>query len=270
MKPTRLCTALLAAVCAVCGTARAADPHRESLSASGLAARLDALQQNGSSHLRLRLETDGPSGKSVLQIQILQLRTPAATHLLCQILWPKERQGEGVLLKQEGRKPISGFVFTPPDAMKAVDGEALREPLFGSDLRLADLIENFYAWESQTFGAEEEAGRVKCRILESKPGGGRRTVDVLVRSWIDTARLVPMRVEKFSKPGRPGRIFETTRVTREEDGRFLPASLTIRAPDAQSTTSLEGSRINTRVSYTPENFTPDALRAIQKPTLTGP
>jgi hypothetical protein len=267
MSPLRA-TAL--ALLAAALTVRAADPPADSLSAPDLAARLDALQQNGSSYLRMRLEVENPSSKSLLQIHILQLRTPASTSMLCQTLWPKPHQGESVLLKQTGNQPPTGTRFTPPDAIESLDFEALGDPLFGSDLRLVDLIENCYAWESQTFVGDGMVGRVNCRILESKPGRGRRAFDTMVRSWIDTARLVPLRVEKFSKPGPPVRIIETTRVTREDDGRYIPAALTVRAPGLESVTRLEGSRINTRVSYQPDVFTPGALRQIQKSKVADP
>lgn len=75
-------------------SANAADTGAE------LAAKLSASQQDGSSLVRLKMESRGVT----LQLQIKQRRTASATEVVYQILWPKERLGEAVLLKKN-RQP---------------------------------------------------------------------------------------------------------------------------------------------------------------------
>ena len=73
------------------------------VSAKDLAAGLSALQ-DGASYVRLRLEVKQPADttKIALQLQIKERRTKSATDLVYQMLWPKERKGEAVLLHKDG------------------------------------------------------------------------------------------------------------------------------------------------------------------------
>ena len=60
---------------------RSADPASSAISATDLAARLSAWQQDGASYARLRMEVKQPPGttKSALQIQIKARRTKTST-----------------------------------------------------------------------------------------------------------------------------------------------------------------------------------------------
>jgi hypothetical protein len=237
------------------------------LSANELANRLSTLQQDGSSYIRLRLVVMPSSGapSTTLQIQLVQRRTKNSTDVIYQILWPKDRKGESVLLRKSGNRPATGSHFVPPGTMHPLDSSMMKDPLFGSDLSYADSIENFFAWDSQKIVGEERVGRVNCQILESKPGKGQHSIYSSVRSWVDTNRLVPLRVEKFFSQGQPTRRIETTRVSKEDDGRYIPASLRIRGPRNESVTDLEGSRLDTRVTYEERDFTPEALKELKRP-----
>src|ERR1051325_9530771 len=72
-----------------------------SMSAQELAARLSALQQNGNSYVRVRMEVKEPASATTLQLQIKSRRTKSATDVVYQVLWPKERKGEAVLLRKK-------------------------------------------------------------------------------------------------------------------------------------------------------------------------
>ena len=64
--------------------------------------------------MRLRLEVKQPADttKISLQLQIKERRTRTATDLVYQVLWPKERKGEAVLLhKADGSPPTGRFSF---------------------------------------------------------------------------------------------------------------------------------------------------------------
>lgn len=248
------------AVCLL--TAQAADPPI-TVNAQDLAARLSTLQQDGSSFIRLRMEVKQPSGTSAFQIQVRQLRTKTSTDVIYQILWPKERKGEAVMLTKSGNRAPTGTRFVPPATTETLGASAMKDPLFDSDLSYADIIENFFAWESQSFTGRETIGRVSCPILESKPGSGQRSIYSKVRTWVDPVRLVPLRIEKFMGSAEPVRRIETTRVTREDDGRHIPSELNIQGPRKNSVTVVEGSRLDTRVKYGPKDFTTEALKDLK-------
>ena len=97
---TRITVALLC-LFAIVSNAGAADAVAPALSARDLAGRISSVQE-GASFVRLIMETKDAAGaaKGTLQLQIKQRRTGTATDLVYQVLWPKERKGEAVLLHQ--------------------------------------------------------------------------------------------------------------------------------------------------------------------------
>jgi len=242
----------------------AADEAPNTVNAKELASRLSALQQDGSSYVRIRLNVNQPSGatKSAYQIQIRQRRTKGTTDVVYQVLWPKEKKGEAVMLSKSGNQSPTGTLYIPPETVKTLSASQMREPLFDSDLCYADIIENFFAWDSQTIVGQEKIGRVNCVILESKPGGQRSTYSK-VRSWIDLDRLIPLRVEKFLSSSGPARRIETTKVNKEDDGRYMPSELRVQGPNQGSVTVVEGSRIDTSVDYGAEDFTVESLKKLK-------
>ena len=204
-------------------SARGAETEPSAMSARDLAARLSAVQ-DGVSYVRLRLEVKEPSGttKIALQVQIKQRRTKTATDLVYQVLWPKERKGEAVLLHQADGRPPTGSLFMPPDRLRSLDASQMNEALFGSDLSYQDIIENFFAWENQTIAGTEVLNGLSCVILESRTGKGESSTYARVRSWIDPRRFVPLRVEKYLPSGQPARRIETTRVVTDDHGSLHP------------------------------------------------
>ena len=229
------------------------------LSAKDLAARLSAGMEDGNSFVRMRLEKGAP--KETLQLQIKQRRTKNSTEVVYQVLWPKERKGESVLLRKTGTRPTSGALFTPPNTTRTLDAGDMKEALFGSDLTYEDVVDNFFAWEQQTLAGTEEVGGVLCQILESKPGKSGHSSYGSVRSWIDLRRLVPLRVEKYSTGNQPLRRIDTTRVGTV-DGRQTPTNLTIRRSGQTSSTTLDGSKLQHGVTYTDSEFTSDGIKEV--------
>jgi Outer membrane lipoprotein-sorting protein len=248
-------------------SARAAEPTEPALSAQDLAARLNALQQDGTCYVRLRMEVKQPAGvtQSALQLQIKSRRTKMATDVVYQILWPKERKGEAVLLRKAGDRAATGSLFVPPNTVRPIDSSQMKEPLFGSDLSYEDLADNFFAWDSQAVVGTEEVDRVSCQILESKPGKGERSSYASVRSWVDTRRLVPLRIEKYTASGQVARRIDATSVVTDDIHRHIPANLSVRGSRKDSVTELDGSRIKHDVSYNDREFTPEGLKEVTVP-----
>ena len=236
-------------------------------SAKDLATSLSAMQ-GGPSYVRLRLEVKQPpdTAKTALQLQIKERRTRSATDVIYQVLWPKERKGESVLLHKTAGSPPTGWLYVPPDKPRPLEASHMNEALFGSDLSYQDIIENFFGWENQAIVGTEVLKNVSCLILESKPGKGDASNYARVRSWVDARRLVPLRVEKYLPSGQLARRIETTRVATDDKGRFIPADLTVRGLREDSVTDLDGSRIRHDVSYTDQDFTAERLSVISAPT----
>jgi len=237
----------------------AAEPDSSAPSGSELAARIHA-KEEGTSYIRLRMEVQG----SVLQLQIKSRSTHAARDLVYQVLFPKERKGEAVLLHKSGGH-LSGTLFTPPDRTRTI--EDLSEPLFGSDLSYEDVIDDVYAWDQQAIVGTEVIDNINCQILESKPGKGGHSSYASVRSWVDPRRFVPLRIEKYGSGGKLVRRISTTRVLLDGSDS-LPANLSIRGPRG-SVTELDGSRMKRGVAYSDADFTPAGLKEVKAPRGTA-
>ncbi len=242
--------ALLAALFLPLGVGRSA----ETLSAQELASQLAAFRENGSALVRLRMETAG----TTLQVQVRERRSPQGADVLYQILWPRERKGEAVVLNQSSNGAVKGFTLLPDGSTPSVHPEA---PLFGSAMAAADTIENPYAWKNQSLAGTESIDGVDCVVLESKPGSGEHSIYSKVRSWIDTRRIVPLKVEKFLPAGKLARTFTTTRVFRV-DSFNTPANLTVEDPQSGAKTTLEGSRIERDATFTDSEFSLETLRTL--------
>ncbi len=225
--------------------------------ASDLASKLSALRQDGASYVRLRMDTKG----GTLQLQIKQRMTKNSSDVVYQVLFPKDRKGEAVLLKRTGRSS-SGSVFLPPNTVKPIGD--MKDSMFGSDLTYEDIIDNFYGWDQQAIVGTEAVDGVNCQVLESKPGKGDRSSYGSVKSWIDPKRMVPLRIEKYSGSGQLVRRIDTTRVVADA-GHHIPANLAVTSARQGSTTQIDGSRIKHDVNYTDADFSVDGLKEMTVP-----
>ena len=248
---TAVCIGLLAMPILAC----AAEP------ASDLAARLNA-KQLGSTFVRARMETGG-ADKQTLQLQIKSRVSRTSADIVYQVLFPKERKGEGVLLHRSGGR-FTGSVFVPPNSVRSIASAKLTEPLFGSDLSYEDIIDNPFAWDQQAIVGTEVVDGTACQILESKPGKGRNSSYSSVRTWVDPRRFVPLRIEKYDTSGKLLRRISTTRVLLDGD-ESVPANLTVRGPTG-TVTEIDGSRLKRGVTYEDAEFAVDGLKQLSTPT----
>ena len=229
-----------------------------------LAAKLRA-KQSGSMFVRIRMEI-GSSEKQTLQIQIKSRVSDATGDIVYQILFPKERKGESVLLHRSGRK-FSGTLFTLPNNLKSIGSAEMKQSLFGCDLSYEDIIDSPFAWSQQAIVGTEDMDGTPCQILESKPGKGHTSSYSSVKSWIDSRRFVPLRIEKYDSSGKVVRRINTTRVLLE-GGDSLPVDLKVYGPGG-SVTHITGSRLKRGVSYTGNGFTPEGLKQLNGPPGSG-
>ena len=238
-----------------------ADEKPAEMTANDLASRLGAIRQNGDSYIRLRMEIKG-SAKETFQLQIKERWTTNSSEVVYQVLYPKERKGESVLLRKIGNGRTSGSVFVPPNTLRQIDDP--KEPLLGSDLSCEDVVDNFFTWGRQALLGTGEVDGVKCSILESKPAKDEHSIYGSVRSWIDVRRLVVRRVEKYDNAGQLLRRIDTQDVVTDA-GHQIPSKLAVSRPAGDSSTVLDGSRIRHNVTYTDRDFTIEGLKEIATP-----
>lgn len=256
IRPSVLCLSLAISFAAA-GPARAAE-----VTAKDLAASLGTAAQDGDSVARVRFKIQPEAGgeANVLQLQIKSRRPAKSSAVVYSVLWPAERKGEAFLLNQEQTGAAGGLQFVPPDRETRLDASAMSKPALGSDLAYQDVIENFFLWSGQSLAGNENIGKVACVMLDSKPGPGDVSPYGRVRSWIDPRRMIALRVEKFDKQGRPVCRIDTTQVAKDDMGRSVPASMTVRRTGSGTVTEIEGSNLRHDVKLADADFSPQGLR----------
>jgi outer membrane lipoprotein-sorting protein len=88
-----------------------------------------------------------------------------------------------------------------------------------------------------------------------------------VKSWVDSRRLVPLRIEKYDSSGKVVRRINTTRVLLE-GGDSLPVDLKVYGPGG-SVTAITGSRLKRGVSYADTEFTTEGFQQLNAPPGSG-
>jgi len=247
-------THIFAAVClALPRFAFAAD------SGSDLAAKLRA-KESGSTFVRIRMQ--GGSGNETLQVQIKSRVSDAASDVVYQILFPKERKGESVLLHRSGNK-FTATLFKPPATLKQFGAAEMKQALFGTDLSYEDIIDSPFAWNQQAIVGTQDIDRFPCQILESKPGGHTSSY-AGVKTWVDPRRMVPLQIEKYDSAGKVVRRINITRMLLD-GGDSLPADLEVSGPRG-SITHITGSSIKRGQNFPETEFTADGLKQLKTPT----
>ena len=233
---------------------RAQEPQ-PALSAAELASRVDEIHQ-GNALIRSKLEIQSADGnKRVLQLQIKERRAKPNTDIAYQVLWPNELKDQTIILHQ-GQGGAQGSIIVPQQPVRAIKSSQMGDGLFGSDLAYQDAVENFFSWKKQAIVGNQAVNSINCQILESQPDNASASIYAKVRSWIDTQRFVPLRIEKYSASGEVVRRIDITRVARDEKHHPIPAGLTVRGTRKNSLSQFEGLRIDQDVQFTDADFTP--------------
>ena len=220
-------------------------------SGARLAAGLRA-KEHGSTSIRVRMQT----GNGILQLQIKSRVSDANSDVVYQVLFPKERKGEAVLLHRSGDK-FSGTTFTLPDSLEPIG--QMSQPLFGSSLTCEDIIDSPFMWSQQAIVGNEAIDNIQCQILESKPGKHTSSY-ASVKTWVDPRRLVPIRIEKYDSSGKVVRRIKITRVLLDGSDS-LPADLRVEGSSG-APTLITGAGIKRGVSFNDVEFTPEGLKQL--------
>lgn len=233
-----------------------ASAEETSMSATELAGQLAAAVQDGSSvaRVKFKVEPAGGAAPTVLQLQIKARRTADQSEVAYEVLWPTERKGERLVLRQRGTGAVEAATFVPPDKRQRLASGQMLEPILGSDLAAQDAVENFFRWKQQTLGTREKIGNADCIILESRPGAGDSSPYGKVVSWIDPRKMIPLRIEKFNKSGNLVRRIETTQTAKDDRGRNVPAAMTVTRAAGGSVTEIDGSNLRHDVTVGDADF----------------
>jgi outer membrane lipoprotein-sorting protein len=250
-----ICALVVAAICLGLPQFAFADD-----TGSQLAAKLRA-KETGSTFVRIRMQ--GGSGNQTLQVQIKSRVSDTASDIVYQILFPKERKGESVLLHRSGNK-FTATLFKPPSALKEIGAAEMKQALFGTDLSYEDIIDSPFAWSQQAIVGTQNIDRFPCQILESKPGKDHASSYASVKTWVDPRRMVPLQIEKYDSSGKVVRRINITRMLLD-GGDSLPADLEV-SGQGGSVTRITGSSIKRGMNFPEAEFTAEGLKELKTPS----
>ncbi len=255
---------LIAIVCALLPALLPA--QEKNYTAAQLLAAVKAAKPAGNLYARLRMEHREAGGKpAVLQAQLKRRSAiDGGSDTLYQLLFPKERKGESLLLRVKDGT-FSGSIFLPGQPIRALKAAERASGIFGTALTIDDAIAEFLDWPQQTIAGKEKEGGVVCTIIESRAPKSSSSPVTRVKSWIDESRLTAMKAEFFKSGEQPARTVVTHKVMRGSSGYYAPVSFTVTNHATGASTRVDGVRSDHDVTFADADFTAAALEIITTP-----
>ena len=232
--------------------------------AEELISKVEAAQRTSGFRTRAKLvrTTPGSKAQEVMQLVIKGRREGETTRVLYQILWPKQRMGQALVVETSADGSVGGFLFEPPDRKIPLTPKVMARPLFGTDVTVEDVAEAYWRWPNQKLVGEETVSARPCRILESRPRPGTVTAYSLVKTWIAPDIALPMVVEKFGKDGALLKRFVAAKVVKQSPASWAAAILVVDSAGGRGRTTLEGTRSDRDMDIPAEQFTLEALEKV--------
>lgn len=257
MRPALLVAALLPTL---------AIAQEKDYTAAQLISAVKAAKPAGSVYARLRMEHKDAGGKTtVLQAQLKRRPLGDGSETLYQLLFPKERKGESLLLRVKGGS-FTGATFSPGQGVQNLKAGDRSAGVFGTALTIDDAIADFLDWPQQQIVGHEKEGTAQCYVVESRAPKSASSPVTRAKSWIDESRLTEMKVELYKSGDEPVRTVVTHKVMRGSSGYFAPVSFTVTDRATGTSTKIEGVRSDSGITYTDADFTEAALQTISTPS----
>ena len=173
---------------------------------------------------------------------------------------PPAYQDCAIVLEQASTGDVSGFAFTPPDRVEALDKASLGQPLFDSGFLLEDGLEDFWRWPVETLtGTPSLLGHACTGLAFQRPPGQAGTCS-RVEVWIATDLAVPLLMTKVNAAGETLRRFAVRKLARDPDAGWVPVSIDITDGGGSSRTTWNNVRGELNPPLSPSLFTPAGLR----------
>lgn len=240
-----------------------ATAETRSFTAVELIAGVKAAKPSGALYARLRMEHhEARKDEVVLQVQVKRRALPdGGSESLYQLLYPKERKGEGLLLKVK-KDAFSGATFAPPKGARPLKPADRATGVFGTALTIDDLMASFLDWPVREIMGKEQEGGIPCTIVELRAPKVDSSTASRARCWIDEKRFATMRIEFFGSAAKPVKTVTTQKVMRTSSGYYAPVNFTVTDHTTGSATKVEGVRSDPDVSYGDADFTDTALQTV--------
>ena len=251
-----LLPALFAITLSTHGMAQGADVPAKELAASMMP------KPSTGFFMKMKMDLAGEGkAKTTLQIQVKGRRIDQTTDLLYQIQFPKDRQGEGLLIRWKGGKFVHGHTFKPGGAPEPLSAKDLFQPLFGSALTYHDTDFGFWGWGKHADKGSANVMDADCRVIDSEPLEKNPSGYHRIRSYIDKEKLAPLVIEKFTDKGLAVTI-RTDDLAKSDDGRFIARQYSATRASDGTTTTVTGTKLEAK-EYPDSQFTREAMMEVK-------
>jgi len=208
---------------------------------------------------RGRIVVTAPSAeRRTLQFLIKGRHEGNASEMLYLALYPQADKGRAVVIRKDGGGNVSGFIREPNGKTTNLNSERMKQQLFGSDITIEDLAEDFWTWPSPKLSGQGAACRKDCYIVDCRPPKGRDASHAVVRVWINPETSLPLRIESYLANGTLVKRTECRKLVKSGD-HWSMEELTVEPATPGRRTSLDFSKGARDIDVPTYDFTPDGI-----------
>lgn len=178
-------------------------------------------------------------------------------------LYPAADKGRAVVVHKNAAGTLTGFTREPDSRTSPLTPARLKQPLFGSDLTIDEMTEDFWNWPAPKITGQATVCRRECQIIETRPAKGTDAAAALVRLWVSPETSLPLRIEMYGADNKLIKRTECRNVVKS-GGHFSMEKLTIESPVAGQQTLLDFSKGARDVEVPAADFTAEGISKLLK------
>ena len=199
----------------------------------------------------------------ILQFLVKGRQAAGAKDFLYLALFPAADKGRAVVARKEAGGAITGFIREPDGKTQPLTAARQKQPLFGSDLTIDALTEDFWTWPAPKIIGQAPVCRRDCQIIDTRPPKGSDSDYTFVRLWISPEASLPLRIEMY---GADNKLLKRTECRNlvKSGGRYSMEKLTIESPVTGQQTLLDFSKGARDVEIPAADFTAEGIARFLK------
>ena len=198
-----------------------------------------------------------------IQFLIKGHQAGAAKDFLYLALYPAADKGRAVVAHKDAAGAITGFVREPDGKTQPLTAARQKQPLFGSDLTIDALTEDFWTWPAPKIIGQAPVCRRDCQIIDTRPPKGSDSEYALVRLWVSPEASLPLRIEMY---GADNKLLKRTECRNlvKSGGHYSMEKLTIESPVTGQQTLIDFSKGARDVDVPAADFTVEGIAKLLK------
>ena len=211
---------------------------------------------------RMVISKTGAENRTI-QFLVKGRQAGAVKDFLYLALYPAAEKGRAVMVHKDAAGALTGFIREPDGKTSALTTARMKHPLFGSDLTIDEMTEDFWNWPAPKITGQGTVVRRDCQIIDTRPPKGSDSAAALVRLWISPETSLPLRIEMYGADNKLLKRTECRNVVKS-GGHYSMEKLTIESPAAGQQTLLDFSKGNRDVEVPAADFTAEGIAKMLK------